>query len=261
MTVDRNGVRGDELGFDPKNIAVYGLGYNESGGGYGQVQWSPFALSNDWEYANQNPWGTEWNYGSPRLIETIAWWQSLIEKGYLPSLAIATSGVGTIESIGAGAYATLIEGSWNARAFVDLQGVDVQVAPTPIGPAGQRASVLNGLSDAIWEGTAHPDEAFAWVEYLASPQCQDVVAEQGRVFPAVTSASEKAVETFESIGVDAQAFAVHLEDETGVTSPVSDRWPELQTIMQPTMDSIFAFRDDPESLVSANVRVDALFAD
>lgn len=259
MSIDRNGVRGDEEGFDPQHVAVYGIGYNESGGGYGQVQWSAYALSNGWEYANRNPWGTEWSYDDPALVETIDWWRSLITKGYMPSLAIATSGVGTIESIGAGAYGTLVEGSWNSRAFVELQGVDIQVAPTPIGPSGHRASVMNGLSDAIWSGTPHPNESFAWVEYLASPACQSVVAEQGRVFPAIATASDTAVGVFQDLGIDAEAFAVHLEDRTAVTGPVSDRWPELQTIMQPTMDAIVAFRAEPSSLGPANARVNALF--
>ena len=31
----------------------------------------------------------------PKFVETISWWRSLVEKGYMPSLAAATSGVGT----------------------------------------------------------------------------------------------------------------------------------------------------------------------
>ncbi|WOF23542.1 sugar ABC transporter substrate-binding protein [Microbacterium betulae] len=259
MTIDENGVRGDEEGFDPRDVATYGLGYNEAGGGYGQVQWSPFALSNGWDYSDENPWGTSFRYDEEEFLEAVSWWRSLIEKGYMPPLAQATSGVGTQESLGAGAYATVIEGSWNALAFSELGGVDAQVAPTPIGPEGQRASVFNGLSDAVWSGTPHPDEAWLWVEYLASTECQDVMAETGRIFPAITTSSDRALETFDGLGIDARAFSVHVEDGTTALTPVTDQWAQLQTIMTPAMDAVMAFDAEPESLRDANARVNRLF--
>ncbi|WP_278235807.1 sugar ABC transporter substrate-binding protein [Isoptericola sp. AK164] len=262
MTVDENGVRGDEPGFDPSRVDVYGLGYNESGGGFGQVQWAPYALSNGWTYADTNPWPTSFDYDDPALAEAIGWWRSLIEKGYMPPLPVATSGIGTIESLGSGGYAALIEGSWNSRAMAELQGVDVRVAPTPVGPTGERASVFNGLSDAIYAGTEHPDEAWRWVEYLASPACQDVVAAEGRVFPAISSSSEKAVATFSELGIEADAFAVHVEDGTGTLSPVTDRWSEVQSIMQPAMDEVMSSTDDPGPILAdADARVDRVMAD
>jgi multiple sugar transport system substrate-binding protein len=261
LTVDENGVRGDEPGFDKDRVAVYGMGYNESGGGFGQVQWASFALSNGWTYADQNPWPTEFAYGDPQLAEAIGWYRSLIEKGYMPPLAVATSGIGTIESMGSGSYATLIEGAWNARAMSELQGVDIGIAPTPTGPTGERASVYNGLSDAIYAGTPHPDEAWRWVEYLASPECQDVVAEQARVFPAITGSSERAIAAFEELGIDADAFAVHVEDGTGTLPPVTGSWAQIQSIMQPAMDSVLSFQADPDSLAGANDRVNGVLAD
>jgi multiple sugar transport system substrate-binding protein len=261
LTVDQNGVRGDEPGFDKSHVAVYGMGYNESGGGFGQVQWAPFALSNGWTYADQNPWPTAFAYDDPAFAEAIGWYRSMIEKGYLPPLAVATSGIGTIESMGSGAYATLIEGAWNARAMSELQGVDVGIAPTPVGPTGERASVYNGLSDAIYAGTPHPDEAWRWVEYLGSTECQDVVADQARVFPAITTSSERAVQAFEDIGVDAEAFAVHVEDGTGTLPPVTGSWAQIQAIMQPTMDSVLSFQAEPDDLADANARVDQVLED
>lgn len=259
MTIDENGVRGDEEGFDPNNVEVYGMGYGESGGGYGQVQWSAFALSNGWLYANESPWPTSFNYGEQSFVDTIAWYTGLIEKGYMPSFAQATSGIGATDALAAGGYATLVEGSWNARNLVEKEGVSLQVAPTPIGPSGERASVLNGLGDSIWAGTPNPDEAWAWVSYLGSPECQLVVGEQARVFPAISEATDVAVAAFEEIGVNAEAFAVHVDEGTTVTSPVVDKWAQLQTIMNPAMDSIFAGSAEPDSLVRANEQVNALW--
>ncbi|MGO1593640.1 MAG: ABC transporter substrate-binding protein, partial [Ancrocorticia sp.] len=83
MTIDANGVHGNEPGFDSNNVVTYGIGYNEAGSGYGQVQWSPYPLSNGWDYADENPWGRVFNYDDPNFQESIEWWQSLIGKGYM----------------------------------------------------------------------------------------------------------------------------------------------------------------------------------
>lgn len=259
MTVDGNGVRGDEAGFDPDDVAVYGMGYGEAGAGYGQVQWSPFALSNGWVYSDEHPWPTSFNYGDPAFIETIRWYRSLIEKGYMPPFAVATSGIGGTDALANGAYATVVEGSWNARNVIEREGVELQVAPTPIGPSGQRASVVNGLGDSIWAGTPNPEEAWLWVKHLASPQCQLSVADAATVFPASVAATDRAIEAFNALGINAEAFSVHIEDGTTVPSPVVDQWAQLTTIMQPTMDRIFSFGADPDALVDAGQRVNELW--
>src|SRR5215211_4352453 len=60
LTVDKNGKRGDEAGFDKNNVKVYGLGLEASGGNNaGQGQWSMYAASNGWQATNKNPWGTQ----------------------------------------------------------------------------------------------------------------------------------------------------------------------------------------------------------
>lgn len=260
MTVDVNGVRGNEPGFDKDHVAVYGVGYNDAGSGYGQVQWSTFALSNGWEYADKNPWGRVFNYDDPAFQESIEWWRSLIDKGYMPKLSIATSGIGTLESLAAGAYATLLEGSWNMSTVATKTKVPVDVAPTPIGPVGHRASLMNGLADSVWVGTEHPEESWKWVSYMGSTECQDIIAEQAVVFPAISSSSEKAMPAFEGLGFDPRAFSTHLEDGTTVSSPVVDRWAELDSIMNPAMAAVISGQSDASSLTTANKQVNEMMA-
>lgn len=242
LTVDANGVRGDEAGFDKTRVKTYGFGATPGAGGYGQTQWSPFLLTTGWTYADKNPWGTTWNYDDERMKQTVTWYQSLAEKGYMPSQAQASSGVGALDSFKAGAFATLIEGSWNTA---NMKGAvaPVQVAPTPIGPNGARASVINSVGDSIYEGTQHPEEAWQFVRYMASSECQDQVANYAIVFPSIQSSSTKAVEAFEKSGYDARAFADHIEQGTGVMSPVTDRWAQLSTIMKPVMDQVMVNGD------------------
>lgn len=261
LTVDKNGVRGDEPDFDKNNIAVYGMGYGDAGAGYGQTQWSPFALTNGhWTWTDKNPWGRTFNYDDPAFKETISWYIGLIEKGYMPPLAVATSGIGSLESLGSGGYAMIVEGSWNVNTVSNTAAVPVQVAPTPIGPDGNRASVVNGLADSIFVGSEHPDEAWEWVKFLGSTSCQDIIAEQAVVFPAISTSSEKAIIAFEELGFDAQAFAIHIHEGTGVSSPVIDRWAALESIMSPTMSAVFMFQQPVDSMDRVNAEADAMMA-
>lgn len=259
MTVDENGVRGDEPGFDPGNVAVYGIGLNGSGGGFGQTEWSMYTQSNGWQHTDENPWGSQFNYDDPAFVETIGWFRGLIEKGYMPSFEIAESGVEQLDNYGAGNFAMVTEGSWNTGAYMGLEGVETELAPTPVGPSGERASMFNGLADSIWAGTDNPDAAWEWVKYLASPDCQNIVAEHAVVFPAIQESTDLAHQAFDEKGIDISPFTVHVDEGTTFLTPIADHWAEVEAIMMPAMDSIISFKSDPSSLADANAQVNALF--
>jgi hypothetical protein len=88
LTIDNNGVRGDEPGFDKNNVKTYGFGSDGAGGGgWGQTQWSAFTGSAGWQALDKNPWGTKFNLDQPALQDTLAWYFGLADKGYMPSFA------------------------------------------------------------------------------------------------------------------------------------------------------------------------------
>jgi multiple sugar transport system substrate-binding protein len=260
LTVDENGRRGDEPGFDKDNVKVYGLGLENSGSGLGQTQWSHFAVSNGWQFLNENPWGNQYRYDDPKLIETIAWWRSLIEKGYMNSLAASASGVGLQGTFGAGKYAMTTDGSWQIKTYTGYKGIEVGLAPLPVGPTGKRASMFNGLADSIWAGSKSKAAAWQWVKFLGSPECQNIVGQQGVVFPAIPEATQVATRQFASNGVDVKAFTINVEDQTTFLAPVTDNASKVDAIMKPTMDAIMSFKADPQAaLPRANQEVNALF--
>ena len=85
LTVDKNGVHGDEPGFDKNNVKIYGLGLPGSGGAHGQTEWSTSPARTAGPTRDKNPWGTKYNFDDPKFQETIAWWPALIDKGYMPT--------------------------------------------------------------------------------------------------------------------------------------------------------------------------------
>ncbi|MET4134846.1 multiple sugar transport system substrate-binding protein [Pseudarthrobacter sp. PvP090] len=258
LTVDKNGVRGDEAGFDKNNVAVYGLGLAGGGSGQGQTEWSFLTATTGWTHTDKNPWGTEFNYDDPRFQETIAWWAGLIEKGYMPKLE-TTVGASLADNFGAGKAAINTTGDWLIGQYQSYKGVETAFAPTPKGPEGKRASMFNGLADSVWAGTKNPAGAVKWVEYLGSTACQDVVAKKAVVFPAITSSSEVAAKAFADKGTDVSAFTTHIKDGTTFLFPIADKAAKVDGIMKPAMDAVLAGKKPASSLTEANNQVNALF--
>jgi multiple sugar transport system substrate-binding protein len=185
---------------------------------------------------------------------------SLIDKGYAPPFAAVSSGVGMNELFAAGKYAMVMDGDWNIAGYLGLEGVEVDFAPTPVGPTGERASVFNGLADSIYIGSDNKPAAWEWVKFLASSDCQDIVADNAIVFPAVKSSLDKAVKAFEEKGVDISAFTVHVEDGTTHLAPITFSSQQVEKIMGPQMQRIFLGEGEVEdTLESANEQVNNLF--
>jgi multiple sugar transport system substrate-binding protein len=258
LTVDENGKRGDEPGFDKSKVKVYGLGLDGgSGSGVGQTQWSMYTGSNNFQYTDKNPWGTHYNYDNADFQATIGWFFGLIEKGYMPSLA-AVTGQSSSDLFGAGKYAMVTNGSWMINTMFGTK-VETALAPTPIGPSGKRASMYNGLADSIWVGSKNQPAAMKWVEYLGSPDCQNIVGEKGIVFPAIPSGTDKAEAAFKAKNIDVTPFTVHIDEKTTFLFPITDYASQIEGIMHPAMDAVASGKAEPSSLTEANNEVNALF--
>ncbi|NYD67769.1 ABC transporter substrate-binding protein [Agromyces atrinae] len=260
LTVDENGVRGTEAGFDKNNVAVYGLALSGNGlNASGQQTWAPYALGNDWYFGDTTPWTTEWNFDAPEFTDTLAWYKSLQDKGYMPTIDIALSEQDPLNGYLAGRYALVTDGSWMNSSYLGQSDVPTKVAPTPVGPSGERASVFNGLSDGIWAGTKNPDAAWEWVSYLASTDCQDVVADAAVVFPAIKTSTEKATEAFAAKGWDVSGFAVQVDEGTTALLPIADHWSEINDLVTANSQAFLKGSVDAESFTGVNDQVNALF--
>ncbi|TDC76840.1 ABC transporter substrate-binding protein [Streptomyces hainanensis] len=260
LTVDANGVRGDEPGFDPDDVAVHGLWLEMTGGfNYGQTQWSFYAAANGWQATDTNPWGERFNFDDPAFLETVDWWRGLIDKGYMPSLEQQT-GVQSSDQLAAGNAAMASNGSWMIGTFLGYEGLDVGMAPTPIGPTGERASMFNGLADSIYRGTDDPEAAWRWVAYLASPACQRVVAEHRVVFPAITEAWERTRDAYAADGVDVEPFTRQVSEGTTFLFPITDHAADIDAIMTPALEAVLSGAP-LDRLVAANEEVNDLFGD
>jgi multiple sugar transport system substrate-binding protein len=259
LTIDENGVRGDEPGFDKTKIKVYGMG-NNGAGAVGQIEYSFYVLSDGFAYTDQPVWGTHYNYDDPRYIAFFKWYRGMIEKGFTPGVEERT-GVNYEDTFGAGKYAIESNGSWNIGSMIKREVPKLGMFPTPIGPSGKRASIFNGLADSIPKTTKNPELAWQWVKFMASAECQDIVADKGVVFPAIETSAAAKFAQYETNGIDVSAFTVHLADGTTSLFPITDHAADVDAIMGPVLEQVLLGEVDPATaLPAANEEVNALFA-
>ena len=248
LTIDNNGKRGDEPGFDKNNVKMYGLGSDGAGGGdWGQTQWSAFTGSAGWQATDKNPWGTKFNLDQPALQDTLAWYFGLAAKGYMPSFEEigGNNPVGPDKQIQSGIAAMALSGSWMISTFSGLtdaggKKLDIGLAPTPIGPTGKRASMFNGLADSITKLSKQPEDAAKWVKFLSGEECQNIIGESGIVFPARPKGTELAVAfNKKERNLDVTPFTDQVTDKTTFLFPVTTNAADITALMRPRFDAVY----------------------
>lgn len=137
----------------------------------------------------------------PKSIEAIKYGVSFIDKGYSPTIAdlANTSADQYFESQKA---AMITAGSWMANEYLSIDGLNIDVAPLPKNI--DRGSVASGMGYAIANKTKHPEEAWKFLEFLASKEANLIQAKSGAAIPALEGTQGPWVESFKTI--DAQVF-------------------------------------------------------
>jgi len=268
MTIDANGKRGDEPGFDKNNVKTYGLGSSGSGGnGWGQTQWSAFTGSTGWQPLDKNPWGTHFNLDQPVVQDTLKWYFGLVQKGYMPSYAQigGANAISPDKQIQSGIAAMALGGSWTIGTFTNLtdtagKKLDIGIAPTPIGPTGKRASMFNGLADSITKLSKQPENAAKWVKFMSGSECQNIIGESGVVFPARPEGTEKAIAYNKAErNLDVTPFTNQVKEKTTFLFPVTSNAADITALMQPRFDALYIGSAPPSSLNGLNDQLNNLF--
>lgn len=258
LTIDANGNNGLSPDFDPANVTQYGFVQDGMGGAYGQTQWSGFAVSTGWTF-NNGAWGNEYYYNDSRFIDTVQWWADLsLAHGFAPSFEEISS-LGATSLFQAGNIAMTMNGSWMIGTYLSSE-FEVGFGRLPAGPEG-RKSMFNGLADSIWVGSQHQEEAWSWVKFLASPECQNIIGASGVVFPAIPEAAAASLAMREASGVDVSAFVEQADEENGTfLFPIADYAGEISTIMGEAMDAVaLGVSKAADVIPAANDEINSLF--
>ncbi|MFF7559668.1 ABC transporter substrate-binding protein [Streptomyces pseudovenezuelae] len=264
LTVDRNGKRGDEPGFDKNNVKVYGLATNGGGDGDGQTQWSTFTASAGWSYTDKKRWGTKYKYDSPAYQSAVKWYFGLAKKGYMAPFTDYNSQSNQANTqIAAGKAATAFDGAWMISTYAGFKGLDMRTAVTPEGPTGKRATMMNGLADSITKNARNKEGARKWVKYLASDECQKTVGGYGIVFPATPDGTAAAVAAYRKKGIDVTAFTEPVADKKDFTTfsyPITNYAADVYALMHPAMQDIFGNGRSVTSLDQTNDQINLILS-
>lgn len=259
LTVDKNGVRGDETGFDKDNIAVYGIANQGSKNVNGGDTWAQFAGTTGWTLGNKANWPTSFQFSDPRFEATVSYLRDLSAKGFAPDMGEFTLGLS--EQLGSQSVAMVTDGSWMATTYAALPDLQVGIAPTVIGPEGDRASLSASSGNTIWSGSKNTDQAWKWISYMASEECQSLAGADGTFFPSIPASMDVTAKALLDKGVDVSPFTDQLRDGTLFESPIYGRGQEIDAAVAPLMEAYFTFQRDADAFAEADKATSAILAD
>ena len=185
LTVDKKGIRGDQPGFDPKNVATYGLGNIESTGDpFGQNNWGMLLATDGINIPDRNQWATQFNYADPQVIKSVKLIRALSDRRLLPAVEPVLHRRCRPDRLRQGRHAA----RWHLGCLRRSQHCQAARSGShrwSTGSNGKRALMANSNGNNIWAGTKHPDQTWKWVSYQESADCQTKASKLQRIVPAV----------------------------------------------------------------------------
>lgn len=139
-------------------------------------------------------------YDDPKTIEALEFYIGLVKDGL--SL-VEFSDPERATHLQNGMAAMGFFGSWNLTGFTENEYMaeNFDVAELPSSNDGGRASIYNGLGNAIAANTDHPDEAWKFVEYLSSEKAQIKQAELGVAISAYEGTADAWIESNDTFNI------------------------------------------------------------
>jgi ABC-type glycerol-3-phosphate transport system substrate-binding protein len=243
LTVDSKGVRGDERGFDKKKVAVYGTGAIGTNGINGQDSWASFLSTTGWTLGEKGDWPKRFEYAKPEFKAAMNYFRHLADRGLSPHEGDFTQGA--VEQLGSGKVAMVVGGSWYAPTFHALPGMKVGIAPSVLGDDGKRSSLTNSNANSIWKNTPRQENAWKWVSFMGSEECQSLAGVDGTFFPSIKASMDLTEAASLKKGIDLSPYTDQFKNDTLFTTPMFGHGQELGSTITPMFESFFAGeRDD-----------------
>jgi multiple sugar transport system substrate-binding protein len=162
LTVDANGRHPDDSGFDADNIQRWAIDW--------PLWWMPIGAAIG---SNGGSFITEdglLGLDSPEALEAMQNLQDLIYVHHVAPRTAAMSDLGmtNTQMIDSGRLAMGADGSW-ALSWMNPSLVSVPLGTGALPKMKQPASLMQAHFHSVFAHTQHPDEAWQWVRFLATP--------------------------------------------------------------------------------------------
>ncbi|MET8863760.1 sugar ABC transporter substrate-binding protein [Nonomuraea sp. NPDC004580] len=212
LTVDEAGKHPGEAGFDPAKVETYGF----ASWNHYQTQWMNWIGSNGGKLVDK-PFGT-YTFNDAASVQALQFGVDLVNKHHVSPPATQTNPpTGNVTDMFKAGKVAMFPANNALLPFVAPEATfEVGVALMPEGPAG-RAVNLNGLAEAVYAKSKHPEEAMKLAAWLGTEQPQKMMADGGYVFPAITGLAQGYVDYWKAKKLDVSPF---LEESEGTTFPL-----------------------------------------
>ncbi|HET9919359.1 MAG TPA: sugar ABC transporter substrate-binding protein [Ktedonobacteraceae bacterium] len=210
LTVDQNGKHPTDAGFDASHISQYGyVSENNAQEGF----WNFIAMNGGKLIDKQ--FGQNFLLNQPPAQQAMQFMVDLINKYHVSPPATETNNNGGVATqLFEGNKAAMVAvGDWELSGIAQQTKAPWGVMELPAGPSGV-VSVFNGLTDAIYAKTQHPQEAWELEQWLGSSQSEQILGSGGYVWPGIKSADQTFVDAWQKKGIDVAPF---LKEAQGAT--------------------------------------------
>ncbi|MFI6789133.1 ABC transporter substrate-binding protein [Nonomuraea sp. NPDC050383] len=241
LTADEAGKHPGDPGFDPDKVKTYGfLSWNHY-----QTQWMNWVNGNGGKLLDK-PFGT-YTFNDEASVQALQFGVDLVNKYHVSPPATRTNpptGKAT-DMFKAGEVAMFPANNALLPFVVPDSAFEVGVAPMPEGPAG-RAVNLNGLAEAVYARSKHPEEAARLAAYLGTEEPQKLMADEGYVFPALNGLSQGYVDHWaRTAKLDVSALVKEAEGMT-FPLPVTTGFTGFETKLNQIFNEMYLGRLTPK---------------
>lgn len=183
----------------------------------------------------------------PEAMAAMEWIRARMWDDKVMASLLDVQNVSTREAFISGQVAMVEDGSWALKDILAGADFRIGVAPMPVGPQGDRATLATTDGFAIYKGTEHPDEAWELVKFLISEDYGKAMAEANFLQPARASLVDEWIEYIrtefpgKAEDIDLQAFADGHTEGYSVTTEVFANMAEAKQIADEAWDQIFTY--------------------
>jgi len=234
LTLDQNGKHPTDPGFDPSHISQYGfVSENNAQEGF----WNFIAMNGGTLLDKQ--FGQNFQLNQPPAQQALQFLVDLINKYHVsPSAAETNNNGGVAEQLFEGSKAAMIAaGDWELSGVSQQTKIPWGVVELPAGPNGV-VSVFNGLTDAVYAKTQHPQEAWELEQWLGSSQSEQILGSGGYVWPGVKSDDQPFLQAWQKKGIDVSPFFKEAQGTT-ITFPITFGYNEASTDINNTFNQMY----------------------
>jgi multiple sugar transport system substrate-binding protein len=249
LTEDSNGRHPDDAGFDPDDIQRFGVDW--------PLWWIPIGSA---VYANGGSFITEdglVGLDSPEALEAMQRLSDLIYVHHVAprTAALESLGMTNTQMIDTGRLAMAVDGSW-ALSWMNPSTVSIPMGTGALPKMTQAASIMQAHFHSVISSTEHPDEAWQWVRFLATPFYQEHFAKIGLWLPNQTAmVTEEGLAGWVTEGIHPENYSQIVTDYLpahGVSFRIPPGYTEANSnFITPAFEALAGGTPAEEAMVSA----------